>query len=117
MRALSRPACAPSGGGAFGAAMSVAQIAAIFLSSPVLAEPSSSHGLCAAHGPDYVEVAGGGRCVRIGERVRADMAHAAQSAPPSLIAAPVGAIADGFNGVARTLQGPAEAPAPRLYRR
>ena len=45
----------------------------MFLSAPALAEPSVSTDLCAAHGPDYVEVAGSGRCVRIGEHVRAAM--------------------------------------------
>jgi hypothetical protein len=117
MRALSRPACAPSGFGAFGALIGVAPIAAIFLCAPALAEPSVSHGLCAAHGPDYVEVAGGGRCVRIGAHVRAEMTRGAEIAPASLISAPVGAIADGFSGVARTIQGPAAASAPQLYRR
>jgi len=82
-----------------------------------MAEPGASRGFCAARGPDYVEVAGGGRCVRIGGHVRAEMIHASETAPSSLIGAPASAIADGVNGVAKTIQGPAAATAPRLYRR
>ncbi len=116
MRALYRQACALSGRSARRAWVGVAPIAAIFLSAPALAEPSVVHGLCAAHGPDYVEVAGGGRCVRIGEHVRAAMAQATPGAP-SASGSPVGAIADGVNRVARTLQGSSESPLPRLYQR
>jgi len=116
MRVLYRPACAFSARGALGAWIGVAPIAAVFLSAPALAEPSVVHGLCAAHGPDYVEVAGSGRCVRIGEHVRAAMAQATPSAP-SAGGSPVGVIADGVNRVARTLQGATESPQPRLYQR
>jgi len=97
--------------------ISVAPIAAIFLGAPALAESGASRGLCAARGPDYVEVAGGGRCVRIGGHVRAEMIHASETTPSSLIGVPAGAIADGVNGVAKTVQSPAAVPPPRLYRR
>jgi len=119
MRAFLRSACALEGGGALGALIAVAPIAALFLCASASAEPAAPRNRCAAHGPDYVEVAGGGRCVRIGEHVRGQTAHATESAPPSLIGAPGGfarAIADGVKGVSETVQ---EAPAPesRLYRR
>jgi hypothetical protein len=121
MRVLSRSACAFEGGGAFGALIGAAPIAALFLyaSASALAEPAASRNRCATHGPDYVEVAGGGRCVRIGGHVRAEMAHATESAPPSPIGAPGGlgrAIADGVKGVSETVQSPPAAES-RLYRR
>src|SRR3974390_530293 len=104
MRVLSRSACALEGGGAFGALIGLVPIMALFLcaSAWAAAEPAAPRNRCAAYGPDYVEVAGGGRCVRIGGHVRGEMAHAAESAPPSLIGAPGGlarAVADGVKGV------------------
>ena len=57
--------------------------------------------------------------MRIGEHVRAEMAHANASAPPSLLGAPAGlarALADGVKGVSETVEEPAAAD-PRLYRR
>jgi hypothetical protein len=122
MRVLSRSACALEGGGAFGALIALAPILALFLCGSALAEPAAPRNRCAAHGPDYVEVAGGGRCVRIGGHVRAETDHAAESAPPSLIGAPGGlarAFADGVKGVSETVQPvqPAQAPESRLYRR
>jgi hypothetical protein len=121
MRAFSRSACALEGCGAFGVLIGVAPIVALFLcaSASALAEPAAPRNHCAAHGPDYVEVAGGGRCVRIGGHVRGEMAHAAESAPPSLMGAPGGfarAIADGMKGVSETVQS-VPAPDSRLYRR
>ena len=113
MRALYRPACALSGRSFRKAWIGVAPVAAIFLSAPALSEPSVVHGLCAAHGPDYVEVAGSGRCVRIGEHVRAAMVQT----PPAAAGSPVGVIADGVNHVARTLQGATDFSQPRLYQR
>jgi len=116
MRALYRPACALSGRSFRKAWIGVAPIAAIFLSAPALAETSLVHGLCAAHGPDYVEVAGSGRCVRIGGHVRAAMVQTPPSAPAAA-GSPVGVIADGVNHVARTLQGATDFSQPRLYQR
>jgi hypothetical protein len=121
MRVLSRSACAFEGGGAFGALIALAPIMALFLCAPALAEPAAPRNRCAAHGPDYVEVAGGGgRCVRIGGHVRGETDHhAAESAPPSLIGVPGGlarAFADGVKGVSETVQ-PAQAPESHLYRR
>ena len=92
---------------------------ALFLCASASAEPPAPRNRCAAHGPDYVEVAGGGRCVRIGGHVRGEMDRATESAPPSLIGAPGGlarAIADGVKGASETVQG-GPAPESRLYRR
>ena len=119
MRVLSRSACALEGGGAFGALIGVAPITALFLCASALAEPAAPRNRCAAHGPDYVEVTGGGRCVRIGGHVRAEMAHATESAPPSLIGVPGGlarAISDGVKGASEAVQSPPAAES-RLYRR
>jgi hypothetical protein len=119
MRAFSRPASSLPGGAAFGALAGLAQIVATLVCASASAEPAATRSRCAAHGPDYVEVAGGERCVRIGEHVRAEMAHAKESAPPSLIGASGGlarALADGVKGVSETVQAPA-ASDPRLYRR
>ncbi len=119
MRAFLRSACALEGGGAVGALIGVAPFAALFLCASALAEPAAPRNRCAAHGPDYVEVAGGGRCVRIGEHVRGQTAHVTESAPPSLIGAPGGfarAIADGMKGVSETVPS-VPAPESRLYRR
>ena len=113
MRALSRPTYALTSGAWIG----VAPVVALFLCASASAEPAINRNHCAAHGPDYVEVAGGERCVRIGERVHADMARATQSAPPSLMA-PGGlarAVADGVKGASETVQAPASDT--RLYRR
>jgi hypothetical protein len=119
MRVLSRSACALEGGGALRALIGAAPIVALFLCASASAEPAAPRNRCAAYGPDYVEVAGGGRCVRIGGHVRGETAHAAESAPPSLIGAPSGlarAIADGVKGASETVQG-GPAPESRLYRR
>ncbi len=119
MRVFSRQTRACAGGGAFRALIGLGPIAALFLCAPALADPVAARNPCASHGPDYVEVAGGGRCVRIGGRVRAETAHATESAAPSLIGAPggfAGAIADGVKGVSETIQG-APGPNSRLYRR
>ena len=119
MRVPSRPAAAFAGGRALCAALGVAPIAALILCVSATAEPAA-HNRCAAHGPDYVEAAGGERCVRIGGHVRAEMAHASESAiAPSLIGVPGGlahAVADGVNGVSETIRAPA-AQDSRLYRR
>jgi hypothetical protein len=119
MRAFSRPTCSLPGGGAFGALAGLAQIVATLVCAPASAEPADTRGRCAAHGPDYVEVAGGERCVRIGEHVRAEMAHAKESAPPPMIGASGGlarAIAEGVKGVSETVEAPAGSDS-RLYRR
>ena len=57
--------------------------------------------------------------MRIGEHVRAEMAHAKESAPSPLIGASGGlarALADGVKGVSETMEAPT-ASDPRLYRR
>ncbi|ARN82195.1 hypothetical protein B1812_15105 [Methylocystis bryophila] len=116
MRALSRPTRAPTGGGAW---IGVAPILALCLCASASAEPVAKSNHCAVRGPDYAPVAGGERCVRIGEHVRADMAHKTESAPAPLMGNSGGlarAVADGVKGVSDSLDRPA-APDARLYRR
>ena len=87
------------------------------LAASASAEPAVDHNHCAARGPDYVEVAGSGRCVRIGEHVHAEMAHESRAADadggPGRLAR---ALSDGVRGVAETVQGP-PLPSAQLYRR
>jgi hypothetical protein len=79
-------------------------VAVVFGPARAESPAGAQHSGCAKFGADYVAVAGGDGCVRIGGHVRAATTHAEA---PSLLAAPAGfaaAISDGVSSVSQTFR-------------